>query len=102
MVIICAIQTQKCKRLGIDVQYDSLVQSSTQVTQVLPHQTWQTKFLCSLLCTQEHCHAGTDLGILVSVKAIAYKHILDRCVFPTYIWMSHMVLWPGVYKQYYI
>lgn len=52
-----------------------------QNTRVPLLQPWQTMVSSySSLCAQEHCYAGTDLGLIVSVKGNynvkAYKDIL--------------------------
>lgn len=50
----------------------------------LPHQHWQTIFLCTSHCAQVHCHAGTYLGPLVPVKvylnAAMYRNVRNTVI----------------------
>lgn len=62
---------------------------------VLALQPLQAVSLCTLLCTQWHCHSVTGLGPLVPVKemfkATAYKGMQDNCVLPT-LWQQLLAI----------
>lgn len=52
--------------LGCSLRLKSLLKSlGLTFCRGLPHHSWQTISLWISLCSEGHCHAGTDLGHLV-------------------------------------